>query len=600
MAVKLAPTFGVGYQAFSNGGIPLNAGTITTTITGGTTPAATYTTAAGNVQNSNPITLDASGRVENEIWLTEGTAYRFVLKDSLGNTLQTWDSISGINDFSTFSASGGSALIGFIQAGSGAVARTAQAKMREVISADDFSGADFSVKLQKAIDSLPVTGGRIDCRGMSDATLTVGTQIDINKPCVIYLPDSLITVASTATAPAFNITKPARLVLGASSSFTDSTPDPRGVYGTKIVAGSGYTDYLMGIINETPFDQFNAAFSTIEGGSLDGNSRAASGINIVGSFNPSVRNMLIARMTIGIGIINANHSQGYSEGSYIDNCYFENCSRAIQTESSAATDSTGHAAWSNNRINIVQANDIGIYIKGGGPYASLVSNTQMWVAAAATNSRGVYVEDYDLEDSCLFERINFEISGAPGFKGFTTGGSTTTGPFYLAATMTGTGTLYDTSNLTRIISYPRVFTVVNGEGQATTGWTAGGSAVLTSVTAGPNGAASAALKVQCDAGGTASARAFQSWQVVIGKRYRVSWAAKVGDAPTVLVRVGTTSAGDQYYSVGAVAPAVWTRYECTFVASSASLFLSVWANGSADTANLFSYYSSAVVEEIGY
>lgn len=38
-----------------------------------------------------------------------------------------------------FSASGGSALVGFLQAGTGAVARTAQAKMRDVITDADFS-----------------------------------------------------------------------------------------------------------------------------------------------------------------------------------------------------------------------------------------------------------------------------------------------------------------------------------------------------------------------------------------------------------------------------------------------------------------------------
>src|SRR5574340_1366316 len=41
----------------------------------------------------------------------------------------------------TLAASGGSALVGFIQTGTGATARTAQAKMRDVVSVTDF-GAD--------------------------------------------------------------------------------------------------------------------------------------------------------------------------------------------------------------------------------------------------------------------------------------------------------------------------------------------------------------------------------------------------------------------------------------------------------------------------
>ena len=64
--VALCPTAGAFYQALTNGGLPLNLGLIYSYIAGGTTPAATYTTSAGNVQNANPIQLDASGRTSWE------------------------------------------------------------------------------------------------------------------------------------------------------------------------------------------------------------------------------------------------------------------------------------------------------------------------------------------------------------------------------------------------------------------------------------------------------------------------------------------------------------------------------------------------------
>ena len=59
---------------------------------------------------------------------------------------------------SDLAASGGSALSGFINSGTGATARTAQAKMRDVISAKDFgvvgdNSADDTTKLQAAIDA---------------------------------------------------------------------------------------------------------------------------------------------------------------------------------------------------------------------------------------------------------------------------------------------------------------------------------------------------------------------------------------------------------------------------------------------------------------
>lgn len=97
-SVKLCPTFGVGYQAFTASGIPLNAGKIYTYTAGGTTPTATYTTSTGNVQNANPIILSADGRPASEIWLVQGTVYRFDVKDSADNLIQSYDNITGIND----------------------------------------------------------------------------------------------------------------------------------------------------------------------------------------------------------------------------------------------------------------------------------------------------------------------------------------------------------------------------------------------------------------------------------------------------------------------------------------------------------------------
>jgi hypothetical protein len=96
MTVALSP-IGNGFQFFSVGGVPLNAGLLHTYAAGTTNAEATYTTSIGNVQNANPIVLGVDGRCP-AIWLTAGTAYDLVLTDSLGNAIATYEDIYGIGN----------------------------------------------------------------------------------------------------------------------------------------------------------------------------------------------------------------------------------------------------------------------------------------------------------------------------------------------------------------------------------------------------------------------------------------------------------------------------------------------------------------------
>jgi len=95
MAVNLSPV-GNAQQFFDNTGLPLNGGLIYTYQAGSTTPLATYTDINGTTANSNPIVLDSSGRLPNEVWLTYGFNYKFVVKTSAAVTLGTYDNLYGI------------------------------------------------------------------------------------------------------------------------------------------------------------------------------------------------------------------------------------------------------------------------------------------------------------------------------------------------------------------------------------------------------------------------------------------------------------------------------------------------------------------------
>jgi hypothetical protein len=95
MSVLLSP-IGNGFQFFDANGRPLSGGFIYTYQAGSTTPATTYTTNAGTIANTNPIVLGSDGRPPQEIWLTSGTSYKFVLTDSTNVVIGTYDNLYGI------------------------------------------------------------------------------------------------------------------------------------------------------------------------------------------------------------------------------------------------------------------------------------------------------------------------------------------------------------------------------------------------------------------------------------------------------------------------------------------------------------------------
>jgi hypothetical protein len=96
MTINLSPLGGAGWQFFDNNGIPLSGGLLYTYLAGTTTATATYTSASGSIANSNPIVLDSSGRPPNEIWLTGGISYKFVLQTATSTQIWSMDNLSGL------------------------------------------------------------------------------------------------------------------------------------------------------------------------------------------------------------------------------------------------------------------------------------------------------------------------------------------------------------------------------------------------------------------------------------------------------------------------------------------------------------------------
>jgi hypothetical protein len=99
MAVNLSPVGGVAAQFFTSTGAVLTGGKLYTYAAGTTTPATAYTSSDGSTAWTNPIVLNAAGRVSGggEIWITDGVLYKFVLTDANDVLIATYDNISGIN-----------------------------------------------------------------------------------------------------------------------------------------------------------------------------------------------------------------------------------------------------------------------------------------------------------------------------------------------------------------------------------------------------------------------------------------------------------------------------------------------------------------------
>lgn len=161
-------------QFFDANGNPLVGGKLYSYAAGTTTPLATYTNYNGSATNTNPVILDSRG--EASVWLSS-SYYKLKLTDSNNVEIWTVDNIGGFATMADMTAAinalladlaadDGSSLIGFIQAGTGAVATTVQAKLRQVISVKDFGAVgddthDDTTNIQAAIDYANSIGGDV-------------------------------------------------------------------------------------------------------------------------------------------------------------------------------------------------------------------------------------------------------------------------------------------------------------------------------------------------------------------------------------------------------------------------------------------------------
>lgn len=288
MAVNLSMLAGAGAQFFDNSGVPLTGGLVYTYAAGTTTPQATYTTSSGGTAHANPIVLDSAGRIPSggEIWLTDAISYKFVLKTATAVTIATYDNVTGNSSgiYAAFAASSGSSLVGYTQGGTGAVATTVQAKLREFVSLKDFGAVG---------------------NGTTDDTAAVVLAINfINSNACVLMGDNLNYVVQYGVLP--SVTK-ANSVL-ANINFTGKA----GTTGTFLTIAGNYCTLRDVTVNGNMANMT----SNTQGGDL---------LHLTGN-NTTLDNVnLLAGTSVGLGIYDSVYVNA-------SNCNFSNnASLGIQT-----------------------------------------------------------------------------------------------------------------------------------------------------------------------------------------------------------------------------------------------------------------------------
>ena len=347
VSISISLLAGAGWQFFDNNGVPLAGGLLYTYEAGTTTPRQTYTDSSGTTTNSNPIVLDSAGRVPEQVWLTSGSSYKFILQTSTGVTVWTEDNVP---PNSVVITSIDSSNVTFIQAGTGAVTRTAQSKMRDVVSVKDFGAVgdgvtDDTVAIQNAINAVASSGGVVYFPPSSGSymftALTVSAnETELNLASSVDLRQTAITgFGITISGSYCSITGQGAVsanVLSLSDYDTTGSGMSRAIVK---VTGDNFT--ARGIQVNTPsrcgFYVQNATgawFDNIsgDGGYLLANYNPASTLTLaVVYFDPptrgnfSVTNSSFKRYITPISSGNLTGTSGISSGSQIINNRFVDC-----------------------------------------------------------------------------------------------------------------------------------------------------------------------------------------------------------------------------------------------------------------------------------
>lgn len=171
-------------QFLAADGSPLVGGKLYTYLAGTSTLATTWQDLNQTTANTNPIILDARG--EALVWLDPAKAYKYVLQTSASVAVWTVDNITGATPatfMTDLESSAGASKVGYIEAGTGAIAETVQTKLRASPKTPESFGAvgDGSTNDAAALQLWLNAGA--------------GQEIRLPKPASAYKVNSTLTIS---------------------------------------------------------------------------------------------------------------------------------------------------------------------------------------------------------------------------------------------------------------------------------------------------------------------------------------------------------------------------------------------------------------------
>lgn len=245
-------------QFFDNLGNPLVSGTLYAYLAGTSTPTNMFSDNAGTVAGTS-VVLDSRGEPTTFklIWLDSTKNYKFILKDSTGTTIWTIDNIpAGVN----------AADVNYTPAGSGAVTRSVQTKLRETVSVKDFGAVG--------------DGTTDDTAAIQAAINAAGTTREVHFEAGVYLINGTLTLTDS------------HVLIGAPTVQFFDLRYVTNYPGTKLIQGTASNDVIRITVSTTANKSLVSHIRdiAIQGSFVTGGAAGAHGISLVGDTTATMNN----------------------------------------------------------------------------------------------------------------------------------------------------------------------------------------------------------------------------------------------------------------------------------------------------------------------